>query len=178
MIDAGYFAKHIVTRPEWLEAAGVDEICSVSHCVSRDPDGWIGRWQHNGFGWFDRPADALAAVSSGERDRFRLFAYRIHPQVFRGSGQSALVVPHDVRPEPITGEFASLGFDSASKSMESIVGFECSPLSCNSMAVELRVNRHCLFASFDEAVAGAQRFAAEQPEPGDYYVIEVLERRC
>jgi hypothetical protein len=37
------------------------------------------------------------------------------------------------------------------------------------------VNEHCLFPTFDAAIAGAERFAVEQPEPGDYYVVEVLE---
>ena len=56
MIDAGYFAKHIVTRPDWPEGVGGDEICSVCHCVSRDPDGWTDRWRHNGLaGSIGRP---------------------------------------------------------------------------------------------------------------------------
>ena len=45
------------------------------------------------------------------------------------------------------------------------------------MAAELRTNECCLFHGLDEAIAGAEQFAVEQPEPGDYYVIEVLERR-
>jgi hypothetical protein len=43
------------------------------------------------------------------------------------------------------------------------------------MASEMPVNEHCLFPTLDAAIAGAVRFAAEQPEPGDYYVVEVLE---
>lgn len=37
------------------------------------------------------------------------------------------------------------------------------------------MNEHCLFPGLREAIAGAERFAAEQPEPGDYHVVEVLE---
>jgi hypothetical protein len=59
--------------------------------------------------------------------------------------------------------------------MESVLGFECSPLSCNAMATEMDTNEYCLFDSLEAAVAGAARFSIEQPEPGDYYVIEVLE---
>ncbi len=59
--------------------------------------------------------------------------------------------------------------------METVLGFECSPLSCNEMAAEISANEFCLFRGLNAAIAGAQRFAAEQPEPGDYYVIEVLE---
>jgi len=80
-----------------------------------------------------------------------------------------------VRPEPIPETFRSLGFDSASKSAYSALSLECSPLSCNEMGAELPVNEHCLFPTLDAAIAGAERFAVEQPEPGDYYVVEVLE---
>lgn len=51
--------------------------------------------------------------------------------------------------------------------------FECSPLSCNNMAKEFAVNRHCLVDDLDQAGSVAERFAVEEPEPGPYYVIEV-----
>jgi hypothetical protein len=70
----------------------------------------------------------------------------------------------------------SLGFDCVGKSMYTALGFECSPLSCNEMASEIAANQFCLFTDLDGAIAGAERFAVEQPEPGDYYVVEVLER--
>lgn len=59
--------------------------------------------------------------------------------------------------------------------MESILGFECSPLSCNSMAADYHANEFCLFPSLEAAIIGAERFSIEQPEPGDYYIVEVLE---
>jgi hypothetical protein len=43
------------------------------------------------------------------------------------------------------------------------------------MAAELGANACCLFPSLDAAIAGACRFSIEQPEPGDYYIVEVLE---
>ncbi len=177
MIDAGYFAKHVAPRPDWLNAPAVREICSASDCLSRAPDGWIDHWLHNGFGWFNRVADALAVVPQDSGAAARLFAYRIHPQLFRAGAGSDLVVPADVRPDPIPSTFERLGFDSVSKSMAGVLGFECSPLSCNSMASEMETNECCLFHSLEAAVVGATRFSIEQPEPGDYYVIEVLEHR-
>ncbi len=176
MIDSGYFVKRIEVRPDWLQAANVREICSVSNCISQDPDEWVHHWLHNAFGWFNRISDAVQVVPASERAKYRLFAYRLHPEIFkRGNEVQLVVVPSDVKPDPIPDTFKSLGFDSANKSMESILGFECSPLSCNSMALECSVNESCLFPSLEAAIAGAQQFAAEQPEPGDYYVIEVLE---
>jgi hypothetical protein len=177
VIDAGYFAKHVAPTPDWLNAPSVREICSASDCISPAPDGWVDYWLHNQFGWFNRVSDAIAVVPPDQRAAFRLFAYRIYPQMFRSGAQLELVVPSDVHPDPIPATFEFLGFDSVNKFMESVLGFECSPLSCNSMATEMDTNEHCLFHSLEAAVAGATRFSIEQPEPGDYYVIEVRENR-
>jgi hypothetical protein len=38
------------------------------------------------------------------------------------------------------------------------------------------VNEHCLMKTLEAAVAAARRFSLEEPEPGPYYVVEVLER--
>jgi hypothetical protein len=176
VIDAGYFAKRVEPKPEGLDAPGVVDICSVSHCISKPPDGWIARWLHNELGWYNRLSDAAAAVPASQRTAHRLFAYRIHPLFFRRGNQHEFVVPSDVRPEPIPHTFRSLGFDSVNKQANAGFLFGCSPLSCNAMAAECAVNTHCLFGSVEEAIAGATRFSIEQPEPGDYYVIEVLEQ--
>lgn len=175
MLAAGYFARRVAQAPEHLRAPGVREICSVSECMSPGADGWIAAWRHNGLGWFNRVADAVGVVPEAQRGEFRLFAYRIHPDVFRGATRATLSLPGDVHPEPLPEGFRSIGFDSASRSSAQGLSLECSPLSCNGLATDLPVNEHCLFPSLDAAIAGAQRFAAEQPEPGDYYVVEVLE---
>jgi hypothetical protein len=175
MILAGYFAKRVMPRPDHFDAPGVREICSVSECMSPGPGDWIAAWRHNGLGWFNRVADALSVIPDEQRHEFRVLAYRVHPEVFRGGSRIELSLPADVQPEPLPPGFRTIGFDSASKSSAEGLSFECSPLSCNSVAAELTVNEHCLFPSLAAAIAGAERFAAEQPEPGDYYVVEVLE---
>jgi hypothetical protein len=177
VIDAGYFAKRIAPKPEFLNAPGVREICSVSECISSGPDGWIERWLHNQFGWFNRAADAVRVIPQGDPRRYRLFGYRVLPEIFKNGIRVALRIPADVRPDAIPSTFRSLGFDSLNKSMDSVLGLECSPLSCNSLAAEIQVNEFCLFRTLDAAIAGAERFSREQPEPGDYYVVEVLESR-
>jgi hypothetical protein len=176
MIDAGYFAKSVAPKPDWLGAAAVREICSVSNCISSPPEDWVYRWLHNDLGWFNTISDACAVVPADQRADFRLFAYRIYPEIFRAGARHVLVVASDVHPESIPRTFEPIGFDSVSKFMESILGFQCSPLSCNSLATEMDTNEYCLFHSLDAAIAGATRFSIEQPEPGDYYVVEVLER--
>jgi hypothetical protein len=175
VIDAGFFPKIIVTRPDWLKNPAIVEICSVSHCISAAPPDWIEPWRHNDFGWFNRIADAMSVIPAGQAADYRLFGYRLHPEVFSGGARTRFVWPDRVDPEPMPQNFRSLGFDSVSKSMETILGFECSPLSCNSMADEMPANPVCLFPTLDAALAGADRFSREQPEPGDYYVVEVLE---
>jgi hypothetical protein len=176
VIDAGYFAKRVVRKPEGLDAPGVVEICSVSHCISKPPAGWIERWLHNDFGWYNRLADAQSVVPAGERAAHRLFAYRVYPTMFRHGSRRDWILPSDVLPDPIPDTFRSLGFDAVNVPANLGCHFECSPLSCNAMAAVCPANTHCLFATLEEAVAGAARFSIEQPEPGDYYVIEVLEQ--
>jgi hypothetical protein len=176
VIDAGYFAKRIEPKPEDLNAPGVAEICSVSHCISKAPEGWIDRWLHNELGWYNRLADATAVVPAGQSAACRVFAYRIFPVFFRHGSRHDLVLPADVHPDPIPDTFQSLGFDAVNKQPDVGFLFGCSPLSCNVMAAECAANAHCLFNSLEDAVSWAVRFSVEQPEPGDYYVIEVLEQ--
>lgn len=175
MILAGYFARRIERKPHALAAPGVREICTVSECISSGAEGWINAWRHNRLGWFNRVDDAISVVPIDQRGMFRLFAYRMRPEIFRGHTRLAFTLPDDVNPEPLPARFHSIGFDTASRSSWDSLSLECSPLSCSGLAAEMPVNEHCLFATLDAAIAGAERFAEEQPEPGDYYVVEVLE---
>ena len=55
-----------------------------------------------------------------------------------------------------------------------MLGFGCSPLSCNGMAESIPVNDSCLIDDMETALAAARRFGVEQPEPGPYVIVEVL----
>jgi hypothetical protein len=178
VILGGYFPKLVQARPDWLAQPRAEEVCSVSTCVSAGPADWIHRWLHNWLGWFNTVADARSVIPSEEGTRYRVFAYRLAPTFYRAGQREPVIIPEDVKPEPLPSGATSLGFDTYSKSMESILGPECSPLSCNSMASEFAVNRHCLLPTLEEANVAAERFSVEQPEPGDYYVAEVLELPC
>jgi hypothetical protein len=175
MIDAGYFAKLIEPTPDWLHGQSIREICSVSTCISCGPEDWVDHWRHNELGWFNTIEDAWSVVPEAERHRYRLFAYRMGLIRFRQGEPLEVPVPADVHPAQIPASFVSLGYDAVSRSMETVLGFECSPLSCNSMAEEIPANEFCLFGTEAAATAGAQAFSVQQPEPGDYYVVEVLE---
>ena len=153
MIDAGFFAKRIEPRPEFLHASGVREICSVSTCISSGPDNWIDLWLHNDLGWFNRIPDAIRVIPPGEESHYRLFAYRMYAEVFTAGGRVPFTVPDSVRPEPIPTGFRSLGFDSVSKSMETVLGLECSPLSATGWRTRLaRTNS----ASFQDSTRRSQ----------------------
>jgi hypothetical protein len=178
--SVGYFPKRSGVPQGWAEwtcwagrAPSVSEVCSVSECFNRGPEGWIDRWLHNELGFFNTRTDALAVVPPRARD-FSLFAYRLLCTRARDGRVEDFSVP-DLPIEPLPDSFRSLGFDVVSKHAGAgFVFFECSPLSCNGMAAEVPVNSCCLIESLDAAVAVALRFSQEQPEPGDYYVVEVL----
>jgi hypothetical protein len=179
VIDGGYFPKVIErSSPALKLPPTIHDICSASTCIYDGPDGWIDQWRHNEFGWFNTIEDAWAVTPEPERSRYRLFAYRIAETRFRNGAALTLTVPADVHPVPIPDTFTSLGYDAVSKSMESVLGFECSPLSCNSMAAEMPTNEHCLFDTEAAATAAAMAFSVDEPEPGDYYVVEVLEQKA
>lgn len=55
MLPAGYMSKRVVRKPGWLKANGVDDIYSVSGCVSKDFADYITSWKHNGYWFFDSP---------------------------------------------------------------------------------------------------------------------------
>lgn len=175
MIDAGYGVMRVAPNPFPDKAPGVIEICSVSDCISHRPENWIQSWLHNDLGWYNNPADAAHMIPEGAGPSYRLFAYRIHPEFFRKGEPLDVHLPDNLQPEPIPQDFQSRGFDAVSRELRSTQGFDCSPLSCNDMAAEYRANAHCLFATEQEAIAAARRFSIAQPEPGDYYVVEVLE---
>ena len=168
---AGYFPKYVTPRPEWLEAPGVLDICSVSRCVSKGPDGWIGKWLHNELAFFDTQELALQVVPPGEP--IGMFAYRISPIRFANGEPESWQWPAISALAP-PDNFRVLGFDAVSKSTDGMLEFECSPLSCNGLAAEWKANSHCLLDTLEQATEAARRFSVEQPEPGNYYVAEVL----
>lgn len=176
----GYFAKRSASPEAWREwctgsvpTSTVREICSVSNCLTGAPEGWVERWLHNDLAFFNTVADALSVVPPGESG-FSLFAYRLLPRRFTKGEAVDLALP-TLPVQPFPASFRSLGFDVVSKSMvDSVPYFACSPLSCNGMAAEVRVNAYCLLDSLETAIDVATDLSRDQPEPGDYFVLDVL----
>ena len=166
---AGYFPKITACPAGFNAPAHVEEVCSVSGCVNTNPENWVDQWLHNELWFFDSPAVARTAAAGDER--FEILAFRIlHARFVDGRREDW--TPEPVTPEPLADGYQSLGFDAVSRSAGPM--FECSPLSCNYMHREIEVNRHCLVDSPVHAIAMAERFSREKPEPGDYYVFEVF----
>lgn len=166
--------------------AHIREIGSVSGCLSPRAPNWIDRWDFNRSTCWNDERSALASVPEASLPHFRLFCYRLLPVLFGVSGEPESVSIDDLFPdgladlpsEPDLSNYQSLGYDivEAHPLASSILGFGCSPLSCNGMAEEITVNRYCLLDDLDNAFTIAKRFGAEQPEPGPYVVMEVLNR--
>ncbi len=169
----GYFPKKIALRPDWLKTPRVTAIRSASGCCSKGPDNWIEHWRHNELWLYSTQAAAIAVVPAADRSQFELHAYRMLPAVFNKGERQPVELPK-MEVESPQQDFESVGFDAVACSCGS--GFECSPLSCNSMADEIETNEHCLLRTLAFAEEIALRFSLEEPEPGPYYVVEILRR--
>ena len=65
MVPAGYMAKRVVARPDWLPAERVSSIYSVSGCVSETFADYINFWKHNGYWLFNSPEVIIEVEDAG-----------------------------------------------------------------------------------------------------------------
>jgi hypothetical protein len=74
-------------RPDWVKAALVADIYSVSGYVSTDFADYIPYWKHNGFWVFDSPEIIRAAARehSIELEGTSLFYYEVYEEEFDGT---------------------------------------------------------------------------------------------
>jgi hypothetical protein len=184
MIPAGYMAKRVYKKDDRLKvgkkrvfletAPQVIDVYSVSNCISEDFADYISYWKHNGYWLFDSPEiiKKVAEENSIQLAGTSLFYYEAHEMEFDGERW----IPWS--PEPSFPTNVALP---AKKQLEGfdVVCFnvrtnpECSPLSCNSMAEEVRTNAHCLFESFEEAKNNLGDGVFKDAEPGPYRIFSV-----
>ena len=186
LVLIGYLPKRFVAGngEDGPELPGVEEIASVSECISTSPPDWVDRWRHNtDTGLFDTPPPAWSVVPEAERERYRLYAYRLLPVLFHDSGTETEHPLPALTAVPIPDGFSCLGYDAVVRDPGRMEGgnhlvpsFGCSPLSCNYMAAEYPVNRYCLVDELDTAIPMARDFATGNCEPGAYCVVEVWRR--
>jgi hypothetical protein len=175
---SGYLYKRVVPRPDWLKAPGVEEILSVSGCVSPAFADYIPHWKHNGFWLFD-VATLMRPIAEGagvDLAGHRLFYLETLAEEFDDTDR--IWQPVEAEPSmPVNvavPKAATLrGFDVVSFSAGNAP--ECSPLSCNGLAADIPTNRHCLMDGVAAARAAldAGRFMAA--EPGPYRIMAVYE---
>ena len=65
MVPAGYMAKRVHKKADWLEAAGVTDIYSMSGCISPDFADYIDYWKHNGF-WLFNSTELIREIATKE----------------------------------------------------------------------------------------------------------------
>lgn len=176
MIELGYMAKRIAERPDWIDAPHVDRIFAVSGCVSKNFCDYIPYWKHNGYWFFDVPEVIRDLASSNNIDLSgtSLLYYRGHDQQYDEDSKTWI----GYEPEGSFGlqvsspvESEILGYDVVTYSLQNSP--ECSPLSCNNVAAEVRVNKNCLIAGLDYAIELVSHGVFDNSEPGPYRIIEV-----
>lgn len=169
-------AKRVVMNPDWLKADQVVDLYSVSNCISEDFADYVKYWKHNGYWFFDSPARIrrVSEENNIDLDGTTMFYYECFElQASEDGSQWEEWSPEEsfetnvVEPEQKTLE----GFDVVSFNMGS--NPECSYLSCNHMAEDLQVNKHCLLESFDETKNLIDRGAFEDCEPGPCRIFAV-----
>lgn len=176
MLPAGYMLKKVVARPDWLKVPEVDDIYSLSGCVSADFTDYINYWRHNGFWLFDNPGlmTEIAAEEGIDLSSLTLFYYEVFPRAFDRDARAWTTIAADpsfttevVRPPLVV----PAGYDVVTFYAGSSA--ECSPLSCNHLASKITVNRHCLFASLEAARAALEAGLFDNSEPGPCRIFAV-----
>ena len=176
MTPAGYMRKVVTARPDWLGVDGINDIYSLSGCISENFADYINCWKHNGFWLFNAPEaiENVAQLKGVELAGTALFYYEIYEFEFDEESRtwtafapdSAFVT--DVR-EPLHKTLC--GFDVTTFMARNSP--ECSPLSCNSLATTIAVNEHCLFRTFEDAKQVLEAGLFENSEPGPFRIFAV-----
>jgi hypothetical protein len=198
-IFVGYFPKITAKKSDlktekgdiWLKNETVEEICSVSDCISEGPEEWIDKWKHNDLGFYDTEEAALSVIPENSLEKFELFGYKLYPVEFN----QGKIVKHAIKSKAVENLslYVFIGFDIVSRSGPNF--FECSPLSCNSGCEIFAVNRFCLIQDFEEALQCCRKISEEiagvesvkRPdgifeydgkwEPGPYYLFQIFRKK-
>jgi hypothetical protein len=176
MMPAGYMFKKVISRPAWLEAADIDDIFSLSGCVSGNFTDYINYWKHNGYWLFDSPAvmEKIAEENNLALGGMTPFYYEVFKEEFDENSRrwSAFKPELSFRTNVEEPKWAQLaGYDVAT--FTAGASPECSPLSCNGLAAGVTVNRHCLFESFEQAKGSLEAGKFDHSGPGPFRIFAV-----
>jgi hypothetical protein len=176
MTPAGYMAKKVVKRPDWIRAPSVEDIYSLSGCISAPFADYIKHWKHNGY-WLFNSVDAIRTLASEHGiplTHCKIFYYEVFDQEYDDDRM-------EWRPFAREASFGTAVVLPVRKQLEGydVVTFtahtspECSPLSCNNLAAAIRTNSHCLLTSFEDARARIEAGGFERSEPGPFRIFAV-----
>ena len=176
MTPAGYMLKAVARKPDWLKAPLVDDVYSVSGHVSPYFADYVQYWKHNGYWLFDSPAvmREIAREHAIDPAGAMLFYYEVFEEEFDEDAKAwAAFAPDASLPTQVERPKSPRleGYDVAT--FWARTSPECSPLSCNSLAEHLPVNRHCLLASLDEAKRALEGGKFDKSEPGPFRIFAV-----
>jgi len=186
-VPVGYMAKR-TERPSDDQMGAVEEVCSVSCCISTAPPDAVQHWQHNRLGFYADETLALGVIPDTEDHAgYDLYAYAMLPLAVAASGEMR-ELDHAEREaltqasgavQPLPPDYQCLGWDVVGNSLGWVASqsFECSPLTCNGMARLIPTNRYGLIEDKARALAAAPAIARGPAEPGDYYVLQVWRKR-
>jgi hypothetical protein len=174
LIPAGYMAKRVAPRPEFLKVVRVEDVYSVSSCVNDNFADYVDYWKHNGYWLFDRPEIILSIAQENGIDLAgtMLFYYEVYGLEFDGKRWNPYSPSEGMELDVAPPKQKRLeGYD--------VVTFfagnspECSPLSCNGIAEDIPTNNHCLLDSFEEAKDHLEGCVFLKGEPGPYRIFAV-----
>jgi hypothetical protein len=175
MIAAGYMAKRIAQRPAWLNVPSVTDIYSVSNCVSADFIDYIKLWRHNGYWFFDnlQIIQELARENRIDVEALTFFYYETYEKQFDENRKQWLSFePEDFANKIVPATHKEFqGYDVVTCSAGT--NPECSPLSCNHLASEIKTNAHCLLGSLEEAKQSLESGKFNNSEPGPFRIFAV-----
>lgn len=174
----GYFPKKTMGKNEWFGSGPVEEVCSVSGCMSRAPENWINEWKHNAWGLYDSE-DLAWEIVHDDPTAYDMYAYKLFP--FRFDGGAASTVSVDSTADARLADYDFLGYDPISREEAFTFEFGHSPLSCNGGFEQYPVNQFCLLDDLEDALRIAAEIAEAAKnkgswEPGPYYLCEVYRK--
>ncbi len=165
-----------LTKPYWLKTNQVEDIYSVSNCTSDNFTDYITFWKHNGYWFFNSVEDIirLAKENNISLENTKFFYYEVYEfQCYEDDPTWETFEPektfktHVVAPNSKVLE----GYDIVTFNVGTAP--ECSYLSCNHMAQEIKVNSHCLLDSFEDAKSLLATKVFKDCEPGPCRIFTV-----
>lgn len=173
-VPMGYLYKKIVKKPDWINAS-IEDVYSISDCVSENFAEYIDYWSHNDYWIFNSPEimQKIAADKNIDLSEMQLFYYEIYKLQYTDKWQIFAPSSSLITNVLIPKNKQLKGFDVATFSQGNLP--ECSPLSCNNLADEKIVNSHCLFDTFEEAKQAIELNFFDKGEPGPHRIIAIYQ---